>query len=302
MHEAEFQRFRSQLFALYDQKAYAEALALIDEKGGAFSDFESDILFWRACLAGRLGDRDGALAALRKAAERGYWYHERMLRDPDLDGIRDSEELAELQNVFLERYQRAQAEARPDRRVWEPRGAARGLLVALHGGSGSLASEGELWRPAAEWGWRVAALQSSQVLAPGRFHWSDRGKALEEVRAHLAALGAERSAVLAGFSQGAALAIRWALSQEVPAQGFLAVAPSFRMEQVAPLVDGAPRGLKGYIVIGTGDWCYASAKELAAALAKAGLACFVEARDGLGHDYPPAFEESLRRGLEFLQA
>ena len=90
------------MFELYGRGAYEEALALIEEKWEAFPDFESDLFFWRACLAGRLGDGAGAIDALRQAAERGHWYHERMLRDPDLDLIRSSEELAELQRLFQE--------------------------------------------------------------------------------------------------------------------------------------------------------------------------------------------------------
>lgn len=92
----EFKRFRSRVFALYACQAFGEALALIEEEGAAFPEFESDLYFWRACLAGRLGDGQGALAALREAAERGHWYHERFLRDPDLDIIRGSVELAAL--------------------------------------------------------------------------------------------------------------------------------------------------------------------------------------------------------------
>lgn len=301
MEDVEFKKFRSQVFALYNQQAYADALALIDDKGGAFPDFEDDVLFWHACLAGRMGDRSGVVAALRRAVERGHWYHERMLRDPDLDLIRDSEEMAELQSVFQERYRKAQAEARPERQVWDPQGRPRGLLVALHGAGGSIRREGDYWRAAVELGWRVAVLQSSQVLGPGRYHWQDTEKAAEELRYHLAEIGGAAFTVLAGFSMGAGVAIRSALTRSVSAQGFLAVAPSLRMEQLAPLVNNGPPGLKGYIVVGTRDWFYGPATELAETLQRAGLACKVEEHEGLDHDYPEEFAASLRRGLDFLQ-
>jgi len=301
VQDVEFKRFRSQVFALYENKAYAEALALIDEKGGAFPDFESDIFFWRACLAGRLGDGNGALETLRRAAQRGHWYQERMLRDPDLDIIRDTAELSELLRVFEERRRQAQAEARAQRQVWEPQGTPRGLLVALHGAAGSIVAEGDYWRPAVGLGWRVAVLQSSQVWAPGRYHWQDTAKATEELMQHLEEIGEASFTVLAGFSMGAGLAIRSALSGSVPAQGFLAVAPSFRMEDITPLMAAAPRELRGYVVVGAEDWSYGPATELAAGLQKAGLKCNVEAHPGLAHDYPEDFAASLRRGLAFLQ-
>lgn len=300
VQEAEFKQFRSQIFALYDRQAYAEALALIDEKGRSFPDFESDILFWRACLAGRQGDRTGALAALRLAADRGHWYHERMLLDPDLDVVRDSEELVDLRRVFQERYEAAQANAKPARQVWEPKGDPRGLLVALHGAGGSILSEGDFWRQAVELGWRVAMLQSSQVFSSGRYHWLDTAKAIDELRHHLAEIGEASFTVLSGFSMGAGLAIRAAMSRSVPAQGFLVVTPSFRMEQMIPMVRSAPPSLRGYIVVGTEDRSHRPATELAAALQQVGIACDLEEHEGLGHDYPDGFATSLRRGLEFL--
>src|SRR5690606_41107816 len=54
--------------------------------------------------------------------------------------------LAELQRIFDERHQQAQAQAKPERKVWEPDGAPRGLLVALHGAGGSILTEGDYWQ------------------------------------------------------------------------------------------------------------------------------------------------------------
>lgn len=301
METPAFKHFRARLFELYGRGARGEALRLLEEEGGAFPEFESDILFWRACLAGCTGDREGALAALRLAAERGYWYHERMLRDPDLDPIRDSEAMVELQRIFQERYQRAQAEARPQREVWEPAGETQGLLVVLHGAGGSIASEGPYWQPAVELGWRVAMLQSSQVWAPGRYHWQDVEKATQEVLQHLEQVGAAPTTVLAGFSMGGGLAVRLTLSGTVSARGFLAVAPAFRLEQMVPLAAAAPRDVRGYIVIGTQDWSYNAVMCLASELQSAGLSCAVEEYEGLDHDYPAEVSSSLRRGLAFLQ-
>ncbi len=302
MQEAAFKAFRSRVFALYDREQYAEALALIDEKAGEFPDFESDLYFWRACLHGRLGNRSSAIGALRDAAARGHWYHERMLRDPDLDLIRDSQELAELQRTFRERHQQAEKAARPQRQVWEPAGRAQGLLVAMHGAGGSILTEGDYWRAATDAGWRVAVLQSSQVFAPGRYHWLDAARATEELRRHLDELGPSRLTILAGFSMGGGMAIRASLSGAVASQGFLVVAPSFRMDQVMPLINDAPRGLRGYIVVGTEDWSHRTSTDLAGALGQAGIMCRVEEHHGLGHDYPAEFAASLRRGLEFLQS
>lgn len=297
----DFKEFRRQIFALYDRQAYAEALALIDQRAETFQEFEAMLFFWRACFAGCMGDREQAIGWLRQAADRGHWYSEQSLRDPDLMVIHGSEELAQLQVVFNERQRQAQASSRPEREVWEPAGAPKGLVVALHGAGGSILTEGDYWRLAVELGWRVAMLQSSQVHAPGRYHWADRDKAAEELGHHLAELSPDIPTVLSGYSMGGGLAIRSVLSGPARALGFFVVAPSFRLEEVEPLLTTADKGLRGYIVVGTEDpWSYGRARELADAMRKAGLQCVVEEIAGLDHDYPPDFSSCLRRGLEFL--
>lgn len=313
----EFKEFRKQIFALYDQQAYGEALVLIDRQAERFQAYESDLFFWRACLTGRLGDREQTVGWLRQAAERGYWYGEQLLRDPDLAIVHGTEELAQLQAIFNERQRQAQANAKPEREVWEPAGNSKGLLVALHGAGGSILTEGDYWRQAVDLGWRVAMLQSSQVLSAQRFHWGDREKAARELADHLAQLGQDgphdalqntlqdAPIVLAGYSQGGGMAIRSVLGGPVSglarARGFLVVAPSFRMDEVQPLLKTADKRLRGYIVVGTEDkWSCGPARDLAAAMREAGLPCAIEELEGLDHDYPPDFAPILRRGLEFL--
>ncbi|MFS8582960.1 MAG: hypothetical protein FWJ61_08935 [Limnochordales bacterium] len=51
MQDAAFKEFRRRIFALYNRQAYAEALALLERRGGEFPGFEGDVLFWRACPA-----------------------------------------------------------------------------------------------------------------------------------------------------------------------------------------------------------------------------------------------------------
>ncbi|MDW8403817.1 TPR end-of-group domain-containing protein [Chloroflexus sp.] len=302
MSEAAFRVFRAQVFALHNQHSYQAALALIDQHAPLFPQYESDLFFWRACLTGCMGDKAGAIGWLQQAAERGLWYHERMLRDPDLDLLRGSAELAQLQALFHQRYAQAQAASIPQRRVWEPAGSAHGLLLALHGASGSIVIEGGYWQPATELGWRVAMLQSAQLWAPGRYHWADTAQALAEVRQHLAELAPAPMTVMAGFSMGAAVAIRAVMSGAVAANRFLAVAPAIRPEQVEPLIAAANPHTRGYVVIGDLDSLYRPVLEWANALQQAGLPCEVEVCRGVSHDYPPDFMATLRRGLAFLTA
>lgn len=302
MTEAAFRVLRAQVFALYNQHSYVEALALIDQQAPLFPQYESDLFFWRACLAGCMGDRAGVIGWLQQAVDRGLWYHERMLRDPDLDIVRGTEAFAQLQVLFQQRYAQAQAAATPQRRVWEPAGAAQGLLVALHGANGSIASDGDYWQPATAVGWRVAMLQSAQLSAPNRYHWADTAQGLAELRQHLAALAPMPVTVIAGFSMGAALAVRAVLSGAVAVNRFLAVAPAIRPEQVEPLLAHVDPHTRGYVVIGDLDSLSQPVREWVTELQQAGMPCEIEVRRGVGHDYPPDFTATLQRGLAFLAA
>ncbi|MFO7274103.1 MAG: alpha/beta hydrolase, partial [Bacillota bacterium] len=58
----DFSDLQREVFRLYNQGAYREALALIDREAGRFPDYAPTFYFWRACLACRA---DGADAGLR---------------------------------------------------------------------------------------------------------------------------------------------------------------------------------------------------------------------------------------------
>ncbi len=300
----DFADLQKEVFRLHAEEAYREALALIDQEAGRFADHAADLYYWRACLACRADGADAGLRWLQAAADAGLWYHDRILNDPDLAPLRGDPRLEPLLALFRGRREAAQAQSRPVLHTYEPEGAPRGLLLALHGaGSGF---EGHLERPhwisARAAGWRVALAQSSQVWTPGRYFWGDRDRALAEVSAHLDSLGPHDPTVLAGFSAGAAVAMFGVLSGALTATRFLAVAPAIRPETFLPLLAGARGDVRGYIVIGEGDWAFKAAREFASAMTEAGLTCELEVHPGLGHDYPPDFAARLQERLAALSS
>jgi predicted esterase len=304
MADLNFQAFRDRVFHLYNLAAYSEALALIDEQAARFAQDGSDLYFWRACLACRAGDATAALAWLQEASDRGYWYHERMLQDPDLAMLHERDRLEPLRAVFRERHAAAQAQARPQLKEWSPTGPRKGLLLALHGAGGNIANEEEIaqWQPAVAQGWQVALAQSSQVWAPGKYFWQDRSLGITEVASHLATLQAPENTVLAGFSAGAALAIHAVLSGTLPVTRFLAVAPAIRLESVLPLLAACRRDVHGYVVVGELDWCRPASVELANAMRQGNLRCELELHPNLTHDFPPEFSAQLDQRLTTLGA
>ena len=86
-------------------------------------------------------------------------------------------------------------------------------------------------------------------------------------------------------------------------RGFIGVGPFLaNVESVLPLLE-APREppLRGYLVASQRDaYCYGVAQKLAELLPPHGIACELELHPDLGHDFPPEFERSLIKGLNFI--
>lgn len=232
----DFADLQQEVYRLHGEGAYREALELVNREAGRFADHAATLYFWRACLACRAEGADAGLRWLQAAADEGLWYHELFLNDPDLAPLRGDLRLEPILARFREGLEAAQAKARPVLRTHEPEGHPCGLLLALHGAGSDFEREreGPHWVPATAAGWRVALAQSSQVLAPGRYFWGDRTRALAEIRAHLEVLGPRDPVVLAGFSAGAGAAMYGVLSGALPPTRFLAVAPAFRPQDLLP--------------------------------------------------------------------
>lgn len=102
------------------------------------------------------------------------------------------------------------------------------LLLVLHGARGNAAQELERWRPATDLGWMVAAGQSSQPATADGFCWDPPlERVMQDLRAIATMLPVHGRVVLAGFSQGAWIALVAALQAEVIAAGTVAMVGPF---------------------------------------------------------------------------
>lgn len=175
-----------------------------------------------ACRRALAGQKDAAVEALRQAAELGFAYTATLLRDPDLDAIRDHPRFADVLahvrannalalETFKVRAQQAKVlifpppDARPD--VKAP------LIVALHGSGGTADQFAPLWRGVAARLGAVLAVPQGLNAAGAGFDWGvvEQGshlvlRAIERARAEAAV--DDSNVVLAGFSNGASQADR----------------------------------------------------------------------------------------------
>lgn len=283
---ADFRDVENEVTSLYLANEFAAALRVIDTASADFATLghRTRLVFFRACLLARTEAPDAALEALEAGITNGLWWSEAMLADADLDPCRGT------------RLDQIAAHARPQEpasRVLTGANPTAGVLFALHGGSYVIDEHDNPWGTATRIGWAVHCPVSSQRIGAGLATWTDLDLAVDECRTHLAEIG-EVDAIGA-FSLGASLALR--LVTEVVRVPVIMVAPSLRPTVVAsalPNLDGALIDM----IVGERDPYLPRTKEALPALIEAGASVDVQTVLDLAHDFPPDFDERLRRKLD----
>jgi predicted esterase len=318
MNDLTFADLERQLYQLYQNSKYAQALDLATREASRFPTEAWLVAYWRICLASLVGEMALALQLLEEALAAGLWYAEAQLReDPDLQPLQGLPEFEQLVEVCRKRQAEAQAQAAPALITLQPEDQCQArlqpcpLLLALHGNYRTAEDSVGFWRSAVSNGWLLALPQSCQVGGPDGYIWNDQDWAVREIQEHVATLCEQYAVdpdrvVVAGFSRGGGLAIWLALSGTIEARGFMAVGPGGpymrEPDKWVPLIEVSQgRGLRGYMVVGEQDiFCYESTQALAAMLRSRDIPCELEVHPNLGHDFPSEFQQSLTRALEFI--
>ncbi len=312
-----FNELLTQAAQFYQSGEYAEAFDLITREAGRFPTEARRTYFWRVCMASLINETELALRLLEEAVAAGLWYPETQLReDPDLLSLQGVPQFEQLVEVCRQRQAEAQAQAVPTLTVLEPEVGCRDalrpcpLLLALHGNNQNVESSIGFWRSAVSRGWLLALPQSSQASGPGIYAWNDRDWALREIQAHYARLREQYAVdpnrvVVAGFSMGGEVAIWLALTAAIQVRGFVAVGPGGPYIQApdnwTPLIEASrERDARGYLIVGEQDiFCYSGTQALATLLSLHDIPYELEVHPRLGHEFPPEFEQSLARALQF---
>ncbi len=296
------------MFALYRQAEYARALGLAQEAQDRFPEHASTTWFWVASLQARDDRHEEALATIQETVRRDLLWRLRWYQDHDLDPIRDRPEFVAAMKAAEDRVRAFNA--RPEVIFWQPQKTTKipPLVLGLHGANGTAAHFGSYLQSLATCGFLVACGQSSQPCSPTRYCWDDPDQAerdLEFFYRHIREshpFDASR-VILAGFSQGGAIAISAAVRQRpFSVAAFVGVCPSISdVGRFRQLVESGPRrNLRGWSVIGTNDPWRTRAEDLHREMEAAGMHVSLEVEPGLGHEVPPDLEARLRCRLPEL--
>ncbi len=320
-----FQNVRTSIIRLYQEKEYSEALSIATEASKQFPEQRARTTFWIACLQSRLGNFDQAVHALHEGIQHGVWWTEETLRDPDLDPVRSKPEFASILAECQRLKQKSAKTAKPELLVKSPTGITSGkswpVLVVCHQRYGvSPDQTAHEWSSILRNGVGLAVPWSSQVYAYDGRCWDnpdiaekDLAWVYSELKKHQG-IDLDRL-VLAGFSQGAALAIYLTLKRAFPSKGFIAVAPSdWVVPESKPATErdrpspaftafiqaSKGKGFRGQIIIGENDPFLKKIEFLKDEMIHRGLDCKYSFEPGIGHEYPHSFDSKLADSLGFV--
>jgi predicted esterase len=312
----EFAAEQGAALRLMDRGCYAEAYAKLTELAGLHPD-NTALYYLRSCSAARLPDTALAVNLIREAVGKGFFFGDVLLRQsPSWQVLQGLPEFEELAAICVARQREQSGPACYLTELPPGADAPYAAVLALHGNGGNATEALASWRPAAEQGRLLAAIQSSQLFATDQYGWNDQELADKDIAAQLAALAAEHDldadrTVIAGFSMGAETALRFALSGPVPVCGFVLLGPggpgSPDPDSWLPLIRqqrAAGANLRGYLLIGELDDEVPAEthRRLTELLAEHGIPCGFEILPDLAHNYPDNFGPIIRRALAFIDS
>jgi predicted esterase len=311
---ATFAELADEMFRLYRQGEYENALAVINRDFEHFTAQLGRLYFWRVCLHSVLGQQEEALHQLEQALDLGFGYGEEALRnDSDLTSLQGLPEFERLVTRSKEQYAQLAVNVVSTRLVIPPSHSATPpypLLVALHGNNSSAEWSADYWRSPVERGWLVLLPQSSQ---PGwdstTFIWNDEERARRDVQQHYVEVQRDYvvdldRVIIGGYSKGGQVALLLALNGIIPAPGVIAVAPALRKSPAEqfPLDHINPEQMPHvYLIVGQRDEpFYEPTMALAEYLTTHDIDCELSVYPDLDHAYPPKFGDALNTALDYL--
>ena len=307
MNPMTFQELTDEMMRFYQQDKYADALQLVERNANEFPEHSVDTTFWKMCLLTLCHRPEDVISVFQQGLDSGLWWAESNFRDSDLDAVRDLPEFKVLVEASNKRCIEAQTQIGYDRAVLIPDDIAGELplLIFLHGRNGDKNYNLEYWDVARRRGWLVLSPQSRQAIYPGAYCWDKSEQGLEDVLYHLEETVKiykidRRRIVIAGFSQGSGMAIYAALSGKVGARGFIGVGTFIaEPDSLIPLASQA-QPIRGYFVTGEKDHTLDKARAIQKILKENHVQFEEEVHLGLGHAFPPDFEKSFNKAIDFI--
>jgi predicted esterase len=319
MAEKSFNEIIALMQTHFDNQNYADGLALASQALKNFPHKYPLINYWRLSMTAGMGALPQANKILQETLAAGCWYAENVLRNsPLLEAMQGEEEFERLAGIS-QQMRRADPLDHAPLLALRQEGACLKesqpgcpLLLFLHGNQETAHQHLKQWHNLSQQGWLVALPQSSQALWAEGYVWMDYASAADDVEAQFNNLNQQysidaHSVVLAGTAMGAEVALGLALSGRIACQGFILHAPAGPYTGDLPnwepfIRQAGESGLHGVIWMGEADEDILpeNIKSLADMLNRGCVPTELVTFPGLGHEYPPDFDEVVQHALKFI--
>lgn len=272
-------------------------------------------VFNLACALARAGAIDRALDALQRAAELGFSFVTTLREDPDLDPLRSHPRFAAAVAAIEATHDRefASMKARADAShpllfgpPAEERAEPAPLIVLLHGRGGRAEDLADLWLPsAAAIGAVVVAPEAFTPLGRG-FQWLKADDAVYRVRQAIEYAASlfpvdRRRVVVAGFSQGAHVALVAASRHPELFAGVIAIAACDRDGVELQRLGTGPRP-RLYLAAGSEDPVHSECRRMAKRYRQMDFQVETRTYPGYGHEFPQNYRSEFDRALRHVLA
>ena len=186
MEVRDFPSYRNQIFDLYNDRKYREALEVAFQAKEKFPKRHAKTSYWIGCLQSRLGESKEALQTLEKASKDGIWWPDQaLLMEPDLEPLQSRPEFKAILAESQRLKQRALLTAKPGMIVLTPRSFSPeekySLIIALTPRVGHPGEFAEHWNGARSQGFLLAVPHSSQPISSEEYCWDDPERSEHDV-------------------------------------------------------------------------------------------------------------------------
>ncbi len=307
-----YDAMRARVLELYQQQDYAGAREVLRGALERYPDHLRANAYNLALVCAPLGRLEEGIAALERAVDAGHWFGVHGFAHELWDPYRKLEAFQRVLSRSEARMAAAQASARPERFVVTPAGydpqRRYPLFIALHGGMSNVARFRPYWTsPRMERDFIVAYLQSSQLVAPEAYSWTEEmSLTLAELRAAFDTLRTEYAVepgrtIVGGFSSGGVAALEVALADVIPVAGFISLCPARPEDLTADRVASAKaRGVRGVLITTEMDDRLEGQRQMAAVFEAAGLPHRFEVTPDIGHWFPDDLAARIDRAIAFI--
>ena len=300
-----FEQVEVTIDSLTDMSSYKEAIRFLEEVKSDYPSNEYEIIQNLAVLYGKSGEYDKSFRLWSDGHKKGYFFglfshfpiYERFKNYPQFDSI--CKEDMRIRKDSLAHSKTIYELITP--KNYNPL-IKYPLIIILHGGGSSIKNEKRYWKSEKlQKEFIVAFLQSYLYYDMKTFGWKttdERGRndlmrCYDEIKSSYSVDPSE--VLIGGISAGGYMAMDISINKYIPTIGFIAICPDvmpndFNLESIET---AKLSGIRGVIISGEKDYTLKNQEALLNKFNEADFKYTYEVVLGIGHEYPPDFENRI---------